>query len=132
MIVGVCGLWFDHISYKLGGGVLCWMDVLVLGRIKETILGVAVEYGVVVDDIILFGSRARGDFREDSDWDVLVVTRDRVEEDVRWMFVREVTRRLARDRIDVQIVVVDRLYFDKYSGVYGDIAGIASLEGFSI
>ncbi len=25
--------------------------------------------------LILFGSRARGDYREDSDWDVLVITK---------------------------------------------------------
>ncbi len=27
--------------------------------------------------VILFGSRARGDYREDSDWDILVLTKKR-------------------------------------------------------
>ncbi|RDD52236.1 nucleotidyltransferase domain-containing protein, partial [Nanoarchaeota archaeon NZ13-N] len=40
-----------------------------LKLIKETILNVAKEYNVEIDKIILFGSRARGDFRENSDWD---------------------------------------------------------------
>lgn len=31
-------------------------------------------------DVVLFGSRARGDFREDSDWDLLVLLdKDRIE-----------------------------------------------------
>lgn len=34
------------------------------------------KLGERVEEIILFGSRARGDAREDSDYDVLVVVRD--------------------------------------------------------
>ncbi len=41
--------------------------------IKATIEKVSEKLGLNVDEIILFGSRARGDFRKDSDWDVLVV-----------------------------------------------------------
>jgi len=33
------------------------------------------KYGIEIDKIILFGSRARGDYREDSDWDILIVTK---------------------------------------------------------
>lgn len=43
-------------------------DVL-LQRIKETVLGF--DPGA---EVILFGSRARGDARPDSDWDILVLT----------------------------------------------------------
>ncbi len=32
------------------------------------------EIGVIVKDIFLFGSRARGDNKNDSDWDILIVT----------------------------------------------------------
>ncbi|RLE91192.1 MAG: hypothetical protein DRN04_13370 [Thermoprotei archaeon] len=39
----------------------------VLRRIKEVISEVAVKQGINVDKVILFGSRARGDFRENSD-----------------------------------------------------------------
>jgi predicted nucleotidyltransferase len=38
-------------------------------KIKNVILGI--EPNAIV---ILFGSRARGDYRSDSDWDILVVT----------------------------------------------------------
>ena len=39
----------------------------VLRRIKEVISEVAIRHGIDVDKVILFGSRARGDFRENSD-----------------------------------------------------------------
>ena len=33
----------------------------------------AARLGIAVEKVILFGSRARGDYRPDSDWDILVV-----------------------------------------------------------
>ncbi|WP_457742267.1 nucleotidyltransferase domain-containing protein [Thermococcus sp.] len=41
--------------------------------IRDVILRECNRLGLKVDEVILFGSRARGDFRTDSDWDVLVV-----------------------------------------------------------
>jgi len=44
-----------------------------------------------VDDkaeIILFGSRARGDFHKESDWDFLILT-EKKDEDVIWEKIRE-------------------------------------------
>jgi len=40
-----------------------------LSKVKEAILAIAPDA-----EVILFGSRARGDYRPDSDWDLLVVT----------------------------------------------------------
>jgi len=47
----------------------------ILKQIKKAITEVAQRHGIEIDKIILFGSRARGDSREESDWDVLVVTK---------------------------------------------------------
>jgi uncharacterized protein len=49
------------------------------------------ELGSDLDSAILFGSRARGDAREDSDWDVAVVIRS----DADVMKARVAARRLA-------------------------------------
>ncbi len=49
-----------------------------LKLIKETILNIAKKYNIEIDKIILFGSRARGDFKEDSDWDILIVIKNKV------------------------------------------------------
>lgn len=40
------------------------------GEIKNAVLSVDENA-----EVILFGSRARGDYKEDSDWDVLVLTK---------------------------------------------------------
>jgi predicted nucleotidyltransferase len=47
---------------------------LSIDEIKSKILQVAKEMGVSVKDIILFGSRARGNFSQDSDYDFLIIT----------------------------------------------------------
>ncbi len=41
--------------------------------IKAIVEEVSKRLGLKVDEIILFGSRARGDFGKEGDWDVLVV-----------------------------------------------------------
>ncbi len=41
--------------------------------IREAVLA---TFGERVSDILLFGSRARGDHRPDSDWDVAVLLKD--------------------------------------------------------
>ena len=45
----------------------------VLRKLKKELFRI---YGVNVDRIILYGSRARGDARDDSDIDILVVLKD--------------------------------------------------------
>ncbi len=58
---------------------------LLLRRLKEELERL---YGPRLDRVILFGSRARGDARPDSDWDVAVILRDDAS-------AREERRRLA-------------------------------------
>ncbi len=45
----------------------------ILNQIKATVY--SVDPGA---EVILFGSRARGDYRPDSDWDILIVTKQEV------------------------------------------------------
>lgn len=45
----------------------------VIADFKQAVTGF---YGSRLDKIILYGSRARGDFREDSDFDFAIVLRD--------------------------------------------------------
>ena len=44
--------------------------------IKEQIMKSLDEMGISSESIILFGSRARGDYNEDSDYDILIITKE--------------------------------------------------------
>jgi predicted nucleotidyltransferase len=76
--------------------------------------------------IIMFGSRARGDERETSDLDLMVVepeVKARREEMVR------LSRVLRPLRIPVDIVVIGRADFEKWSKAPGTVFHLAATEG---
>lgn len=79
-----------------------------LEKIKEIILKVAEKHGIEVDRIILFGSRARGDFRKDSDWDILIVTKDKLDKKVEEEFWLEVGRALVKQGTVPEIIISNR------------------------
>jgi len=100
--------------------------VLMATEVKEVILKVAEKYGVKVDRIILFGSRARGDYKEDSDWDVLVITKEKTDWKTRKKFWLEVVRLIP---VYVDLIVVDKKTFEEKSRFVGNIAYESKLEG---
>lgn len=76
--------------------------------------------------IILFGSHARNDAREDSDVDILVIENEienRVAEMVR------LTRALSPLRLPVDLLVVSRETFDYWSDTPGNVYYQARNEG---
>ncbi len=70
------------------------VDRETLDLIRRVVLEEAEKLGVTVERIILFGSRARGDAREDSDYDILIVVKGDVGWRTRMRFWRNVYRRL--------------------------------------
>jgi len=103
-----------------------------LKLIKKIILDIAKKYGIEIDRIILFGSRARGDYRENSDWDILIVTKEKLDWKIRKKFLSEVRRTLVSKEMLVEIVVVDSRTFDEYKSLTGFVYYWAEREGVPI
>ncbi len=103
-----------------------------LETIKSVVLDEARRGGVEVKDVILFGSRARGDYREDSDWDVLIVVDDSTGKEGVGRLRFRVYRRLAGMKIYCDVVVVRESYYRGHRDVVGTVAYYASLEGRSL
>ncbi|MDA1193542.1 MAG: HEPN domain-containing protein, partial [Candidatus Poribacteria bacterium] len=80
-------------------------DDATLTRIRDAVLSVAPARAVY-----LFGSRARGDHRTDSDYDVLVVTWKTPDDNVLDKAIRE---RLNGLRVDLKIVSAERFEWRK-------------------
>lgn len=87
---------------------------------------------VHIVEILLFGSRARGDFDINSDWDFLVIVGDNLEREARWDIILSIKRRLAKLKIpnDILITSVDEVK-DKAKDV-GDIIYYALKEGINV
>lgn len=57
------------------------------------------------DQILLFGSRASGDFQTDSDYDVLVILSHSLEQKERFRLASVCRKRLAQAGIDADVLV---------------------------
>jgi predicted nucleotidyltransferase len=76
--------------------------------IRETVKLVSKELGIPVVDVILFGSRARGNARPDSDWDILIVTAKKLDWKERLKLTGEIRKRLAKAGMALDILVISR------------------------
>lgn len=95
-------------------------------KIKTEICNIV---GENLQKIILFGSRARGDFRGDSDYDILIVLNNEISESSRKDLFKTIVKRLAKCFIDVDVIIKSESEYRKASNQKGSISRIASLEG---
>ena len=109
------------------------VDEEVLREIKRIVLEEVGKLGIKVEKVILFGSRARGEAREDSDWDILVVVGDRIDRRVRGELSTGVrVRLLDLLGVPVDVVIVSEEHWRRYHKTPGTILYPASREGIPI
>ncbi len=102
---------------------------MVLSKVKRVIEDTAKKHGIDIEKIILFGSRARGDFRKDSDWDFLIIIRSRYDKRVIKEFLLEVRRALVDMGIIPEIIITEKDTVEKYKDYTGYIYYYALSEG---
>lgn len=99
-------------------------------RIKEILLLALkkVEY----KQIVLFGSRARGTNKEDSDYDVLVIVDNSMNMEKIRKLECEIRKEMASHLIDIDILVRTEQMISKYENVSGTVIYEAMKEGVLI
>jgi len=100
--------------------------------IKATVADVCRELGVRLDRVILFGSRARGDFKKDSDWDILIVTKRELDWRERLRLSGEIRKRLAKRGMPVDVLVISRKKLESLKNDPGYVYHYALSEGITI
>ena len=100
--------------------------------IKTTVVEVCRELGVRLEKVILFGSRARGDFRKDSDWDLLIITNRDLDWPERLRLSGEVRKRLAKRGMPVDVLVISRKKLERLKNDPGYIYRYALSEGIRV
>lgn len=83
--------------------------------LRDFVLSVGRKYGVGVEAIVLYGSRARGDYSFDSDLDVLVLLDDRTDLEGFVQFSAE-TRVLSHRIGPLKLFICPRAIFEKIMG----------------
>ena len=109
------------------------IDPKVLEAIKQAVLEEAQRLGVGVERIILFGSRARGEATSESDYDILVVTREKLGRREKLELATRVATRIAREYLTpVDIIVRSRDEWLEHSKIVGTIEEVAASEGIPV
>jgi len=85
--------------------------------------------GLKVLKIILFGSRARWDFKEDSDWDFLIVIDKDLDRRTKWDIIIKIKRKLAMLKIPNDIIINSIREFEERRDNVGYIIYYAVREG---
>ncbi len=97
---------------------------------EQHVLNLLVERVVAAvrpERIILFGSRARGDHRPDSDIDVLVIMPGQV--DAPWRLARDLRAAVGVIGCGKDIIVADQQRIAEEADLHGSIIGMALHEG---
>ncbi len=97
--------------------------------IKEVIERIFKSANVEIDKLILFGSRARGDYKKYSDWDLLIVTKRELPRKDRQKLAYLIRKELAEYFIDGDIIIKSENEIEKRKDVIGSIIKSAVKEG---
>ena len=102
----------------------------VIAIFKEILEEIGIEYS----SILLFGSRARNDFGEESDWDFMIIIKDRIDIKERRGLWSKIYRRFHDHfpTIPVDIILKDEQSFESEKRVANTIANEVYLEGIEV
>ncbi len=108
------------------------VDSGVLEVIRRVVVEEAGELGLGVERIILFGSRARGEARPGSDYDILVVVKGQVGRDEKRKLSARIRWRLAEMLMPADIIVVEEEAWRTYKSVVGHLFYTVREEGVPV
>jgi predicted nucleotidyltransferase len=98
----------------------------------EIIRGEIEERDIRILKILLFGSRARGNFNVDSDWDFFVVIEREISREEMWDIILKIKRKLAKLRIPNDVIIASERSIEEKSKDVGDIVYYALKEGIEV
>ena len=84
------------------------------------------------EKLILFGSRARGDFSEGSDYDILIIVQKSLGIKEKMRLSARLRRELAKKGIDADIIVKSNDEIDYYKDKIGSVVRSALKEGVAL
>ena len=101
-------------------------------EISRIIKGELEARGLRILKMVLFGSRAKGSNRPDSDWDILVVIDKRMNFMEKWEIIDAIKIRLARLSIRNDIILKSEEEIEESKDNVGKVTYYALREGIEI
>ena len=100
--------------------------------IKEVIQEVLKTHHLEAKKIILFGSRAQGEQRKDSDWDILLVVKQDIDRKTKKDLFKEITEKLSHYLITCDVIIKSIRELELYNDFYGTATYEALREGHTL
>lgn len=88
--------------------------------------------GCEVSRIILFGSRARGNFEKQSDWDMIVVIKNNLSIREKMFYSKRIRQSVAQLGIDCDVIIKSEEEIEQDKEMIGSVVREALKEGTSI
>ncbi len=88
--------------------------------------------GLGLRQVLLFGSRARGEARPDSDWDFLIIVDRKPERPLRLFLETRIGVRLVLARMPADVLILSEEEFASQKGGTGYIAYYAAKESIAL
>lgn len=105
---------------------------MVQEQAAQVIRDILQRHSMRVEQILLFGSRARGDARPDSDWDFYVLVDGELAFPQKQLLLAEIQRELARLRIPNDVVLASAERFRRLKDYPGHLGYTVAREGVPI
>ena len=106
------------------------MDVI--RTAKKVIVEELEKVGFKVVNIILFGSRARGNFNKDSDWDFFVIIDREIAHSIKRDIIGRIQIRFAYLKIPNDIIIVSENRYQERMNDVGHITYYAMKDGIKL
>ncbi|HEY74876.1 MAG TPA: nucleotidyltransferase domain-containing protein [Thermoflexia bacterium] len=101
----------------------------VLQTLLQVIQDILAAHSVHLEQVFLFGSRARGQGAPHSDWDLYVLVAEDLQPQLRHRLITEIKRELARRRIPNDIVIQSVERFQRIRMYPGHLSYEVAREG---
>jgi len=82
--------------------------------------------------IVLFGSRARGDYASDSDYDFLIVMENPISISEKRKIISFIRMHMAKNNIPVDVFLKDVRDYENYRDIVGSLSYEVEKEGIAI
>lgn len=98
-------------------------------RVVKLLREILKDLGVNVCKIVLFGSRARGDYANDSDYDFLIIVENSMSLSEKRRNTSFIRMRMAENNIAVDVFLKDITDYENYKDVVGSLCYEVEKEG---
>jgi predicted nucleotidyltransferase len=101
-------------------------------KIKEEILKSVNDMGIRIKNIILFGSRAKGIFKTDSDWDFLIILEKNVSREEKIEIAHIIRKKLAELYVPCDVLIKSEEEVEARKNIIGSVIKSAMKEGIPL